>query len=554
MEIFKLFGSVFLKSDEADKRLDKINKKGKSAGDTFKSMGKLALGAGAVVGAGIGVAAVAIGSLVTKTGEAADRLLDLNSITGMTTDAIQQWEQAAIVAGVSAEAMTSASQDLTKSMDIITTTGGKGAEALEQLGLSVDEVANMNADERMNVISESLAGVEDKTLRAKLGTDLLKGSWKEIAPIVDLGAEGMKKAKENANIISEEDLKKANDFRIAMDEMKKKVEVLGMELAIKFLPVGQHLMNWFQKIIPIIEVGFKKAMDIIVPAIQVVRNAIAQLQHDIGKWIFKQQFAENSIFDSFEKIKNFIDEVVGYIVDNILPPLIEIFTFIYEELVPVMVEAWQEWFPIIAETVKKTWDLIKVVLDILVKTFERVFPLVKSVALTAFNFIKEGISAVMKVFNGLITFLTGVFTGNWEKAWSGIASIFTGVWDLIKAGLKASINFIIGMLNQFVRNANRIISKVNEAPGISLPNIPEIPRLAKGGMIRQGGSVIVGDGGEPEIVDLPRGARVTPLSKAGGMGGGVTVNIVNPNVMGDEGADWLGDILVERLRGLGVAT
>ena len=173
IEIFKLFGSVLIDDKEADKSLSKMDDKTKSFGDRLRGGLKTAAKFGAGLALAGGVAVGAMFGMATKAGDMADRLLDLNSITGMSTDEIQRWEKVTKIAGVSSDAMTNASQKLTKSLDTMIESGGKGAESLEALGLSVDEVANMNADERMNAITEALAGVEDKTERAKLGTDLL---------------------------------------------------------------------------------------------------------------------------------------------------------------------------------------------------------------------------------------------------------------------------------------------------------------------------------------------------------------------------------------------
>jgi hypothetical protein len=90
---------------------------------------------------------------------------------------------------------------------------------------------------------------------------------------------------------------------------------------------------------------------------------------------------------------------------------------------------------------------------------------------------------------------------------------------------------------------------MNKVPKINLPNIPTIPKLAEGGTITGAGTVMVGEEG-PEFLNLPKGASVVPLNKAGN--GGITVNINGATVFGDEDADKLGDLLVDRLRMLGV--
>ncbi|MFY1669490.1 hypothetical protein ACN27G_05980 [Plantactinospora sp. WMMB334] len=63
--------------------------------------------------------------------------------------------------------------------------------------------------------------------------------------------------------------------------------------------------------------------------------------------------------------------------------------------------------------------------------------------------------------------------------------------------------------------------------------MPTLPMLAQGGTLTRGGAVIVGDGGEPEVVTMPTGAQVTPLSRvpaapaAGrGAGSGGTLRVI----------------------------
>lgn len=57
-------------------------------------------------------------------------------------------------------------------------------------------------------------------------------------------------------------------------------------------------------------------------------------------------------------------------------------------------------------------------------------------------------------------------------------------------------------------------------------NIPNIPMLAKGGNVIGGGQAIVGEKGA-ELIDLPPGARVTPLSKQGLPGNEEMADLLN---------------------------
>ena len=46
-----------------------------------------------------------------------------------------------------------------------------------------------------------------------------------------------------------------------------------------------------------------------------------------------------------------------------------------------------------------------------------------------FTFIGGLVTSIQKTFGGLIDFITGVFSGDWNKAWQGIYDFFKGIWD-----------------------------------------------------------------------------------------------------------------------------
>lgn len=49
--------------------------------------------------------------------------------------------------------------------------------------------------------------------------------------------------------------------------------------------------------------------------------------------------------------------------------------------------------------------------------------------------IKGVVDGLKTYFGGWIDFITGVFTGNWKKAWEGVKGIFSGIWKFIKSAL-----------------------------------------------------------------------------------------------------------------------
>ncbi|EOA3459073.1 phage tail tape measure protein [Enterococcus hirae] len=152
---------------------------------------------------------------------------------------------------------------------------------------------------------------------------------------------------------------------------------------------------------------------------------------------------------------------------------------------------------------------------------------IKDVGKSVFDFLKNHIGGVFdgimanfnnfasagkRIFNGFLDFITGVFTGNWSKAWQGIQDIFGGIFDGLAALVKAPINSVIGLINDFLGHLGTIkIPKWIPKWGGKTFSIGKIPYLAKGGHLING-QAIVGEAG-PELLNVGNGkTTVTPLS------------------------------------------
>jgi TP901 family phage tail tape measure protein len=145
------------------------------------------------------------------------------------------------------------------------------------------------------------------------------------------------------------------------------------------------------------------------------------------------------------------------------------------------------------------------------------------------------INGFKKILNSLITFITGVFTGNWGKAWQGVVDLFKSIFETVVSIAKGVVNGVASAINTVIGAINGINFKVPDwVPGVGgksfSVNIPKIPALAKGSENWQGGIAQVSEKGG-EIIDLPKGSRVYPHDKSVEMARGenrqrnVTINI-----------------------------
>lgn len=132
-------------------------------------------------------------------------------------------------------------------------------------------------------------------------------------------------------------------------------------------------------------------------------------------------------------------------------------------------------------------------------------------------------NAIKQIFQGVLDFIKGVFTGNWKQAWQGVVNIFGGLFNSLINMVKAPLNGIIGLLNGAVGAINSLIGGLNSISftmpkwlggghfGLSIPYIPSIPYLAKGGILSQG-SAIVGEAGPELLTMMGNRAMVQPLT------------------------------------------
>lgn len=146
--------------------------------------------------------------------------------------------------------------------------------------------------------------------------------------------------------------------------------------------------------------------------------------------------------------------------------------------------------------------------------FKKIWAVVTTVFAPVIDAVKGYVDGCKKVFSGLIDFITGVFTGNWKKAWEGVKKIFGGVFEALKSLVKAPMNAVISLINKAISGINKLSVKIPDwVPGVGGKklgfSLPTIPALAKGALSFKGGIAQINERGG-EIVDLPHGSRVYP--------------------------------------------
>lgn len=158
--------------------------------------------------------------------------------------------------------------------------------------------------------------------------------------------------------------------------------------------------------------------------------------------------------------------------------------------------ACKPYFSAIFKGIKKIFAPI---VEFFKSTFKNALDAIKSVFSTVKDFFSGIVKGIKNIFSGFIDFITGVFTGDWKKAWNGVKKIFKGVWDVFYSIVKAPINLIIDGINFLWKGiytaVKGIVDSIGSVAGalgdifgkdwhFKMPkNPPTIPKLATGAVI-----------------------------------------------------------------------
>lgn len=236
------------------------------------------------------------------------------------------------------------------------------------------------------------------------------------------------------------------------------------------------LIEWIiNTIMPIIGPIIAGIGDQILDLLSVAGDAIKGITDILGGFL---DFCTGVFTGDFDKCWQGIEEIF----QGFQTIAGSIFNFLKENV-------FQPFLNFIQDTFETGWDLS---FGVLQKTLNTFLSAVKRI----WNDIKQN-------FSGIIEFITGVFSGNWEQAWNGIKDIFGGVFDSLVTLAKTPLNMVIDIINSLMEKINSGLSAIESAfsfnydfenpithtrhtghYGMSLPRVPEIPHLANGGYVK----------------------------------------------------------------------
>lgn len=516
-----------------------------------QTFGKISDASGKVAQATKGISTAAggalagIAGLAYKSVQAADDLNTLAKQTGISTAELQKMQYASDLIDVSVDSITGAMTKMKKNM---ASTSKDTQAAFQRIGVSVQD-SNGQLRDATTVFYEVLEGlshVANETERDTLAMQLFGRSADELAGIVDDGGAALRElgleAEQLGLIMDQQTLDSLNNVNDAVDKLKAKA---NGELAQAGAKAMEALMPVFEKVLD----AMSKALDYI--------GSLDEDQIKMLATLLAVTAAISPVAKGISNVTGLISKLTG--AGGAVPKAIEICGKLTGTVLPKVVSALKV-FPGLGITaaiialvaliatkgdeiqkyINKACDFIKGLLD-------KLFNWLNDHGLTTLaafvKSIKDFIGDIQKVLGGIIDFIRGVFTGNWQRAWQGIVNIFSGIFGGIKDLIKAPINGVIGAINKVIGGFNKLRSVAGKS------QVSTIPLLARGGIVSSG-SAIVGDAG-PELLTMMGGrAVVQPLTSSTTNNTNTNLGGVTINVYGAAGQNVreLADIIMDEMQ------
>ena len=314
-----------------------------------------------------------------------------------------------------------------------------------------------------------------------------------------------------------------------LDTLKSVLPTIINTLQTGLLPILPMIADLFMQILPLIGQLVTAVLPVLGELLSAVITVLASLIAEILPVIVQLISAilplvlqiVQSVLPVFIQLVNTIVPILVQIIQAVLPVIIQliqtllpIIMQIVDAVLPVFISLLNTIVPIFQNIIQAILPVLQQLLQALIPVIQLVAEIFGSVLGSALQSIANIVSNVMQIFQGLIDFITGVFTGNWSQAWEGIKSIFSGavggLGEIIKAPLRAvvsAVNTVIGGLNKL-----KIPDWVPGLGGKGI-NIPMIPGFAKG-TNRTPSTFIAGENG-PELITDAANRKVFTAAQTG---------------------------------------
>lgn len=190
--------------------------------------------------------------LIDLTNNASDyarEVQQFSSMTGQTTEQVQEWQYVSGLLGVSYDRIRDSLKEVTNKMQEADQGSGDAAEAFKKLGVNIrgsDGQLRSANDVFLDTI-EALGNMQNQSERDALAMDLMSESAQELNPIIEAGREKISDYAQEAHdmgvVLEEDELKALTNVKTAFVKLQEQQEATKNQLATEFAPYLESFYN-----------------------------------------------------------------------------------------------------------------------------------------------------------------------------------------------------------------------------------------------------------------------------------------------------------------------
>lgn len=294
-------------STDLGNEVETAGKKGESAKFSFSDLSGVLTGlnqGAELFKKGVQAVSGAYDALIGDTVTLADDLLTQSTVTGLSTDELQEYAYMAELVDTDVSTITGSLTKLTRNMDSATSGTGSAYEAFQQLGIDITNTdgSMRSANDVFNEAIDKLGQVENQTERDALSMALFGKSGQELNPIIEAGSEQLDAFRQEAYdmgyVLDNDTLQSLGGIDDSMQRLDKAFDTAKNTIAVALAPVVAEITDAFVEWATSVdweEVGrvAKQCFSAIGSAIKAVWPIIETLI----KWIGKAIDIANDLFD-----------------------------------------------------------------------------------------------------------------------------------------------------------------------------------------------------------------------------------------------------------------
>ena len=477
IELFKLFGTILIDNDPANKKLDETDAKAGKVGNTLAGTIKTAAKWGAAIAAGAAAAGTALFALVNRVTNVGSEIDAKRKMLGITSEALQEYRYAADQVGVPLDAMERALGRLNQRIGLAERGNEKYRKSLDELG-----VTSRDTSEAFVQAIEALHQMPDANARAAAAADLFGTQLaRQLMPIIEEGGEGLlalrNRAHELGKVMDQDSTIAANNFQSALSDVRGVIGGISQDLVMRVLPTFEKWMVWIADNLPKAWAVFEFLVEVVAIVFKYMRLIIG----DGIKWMRENAIGPfvTWLTDVWQERGPPIIAAVQALWDGIkavFSTVFEALRGLWDAFVLAFQGDWEGAWEKVKETALGIWnalpelfsDLFGPLTDIVDWIMQGVISVIRSVfgddVADHFESVWNAVLVVFEVFEetflGLWRAFSALFQGDWQTAWDEVKGVATTIWNALPVVFESIINGLIGIADTVMQAVIGVIRSV----------------------------------------------------------------------------------------------